>query len=237
MGKLLARYLSGECTQVWNDIRALGADVHSEPIHLDALDVAAETMRRACANVTAIVSRLEELRYDFAASSPLELAGPASIALVNDLDSKLGGSLPLSLRAWYSYVGTVDLRGAHPQLCQVASGDEDVREFRLADPLVIAPIEWLLEGYSQWSAGDWGGQPFKLELSPDDLQKANFSGGSYDIALDDPEGDGVFLDWHSFYFVDYLRCVFQWGGFPGWERYPDPPSREIEYLNRDLLPL
>ena len=99
MGKLLARYLSGECTQVWNDIRALGADVQSEPIHLDALDVAAETMRRACANVTTIVSRLEELRYDFAASSPLELAGPTSIALVNDLDSKLGGSLPLSLRA------------------------------------------------------------------------------------------------------------------------------------------
>jgi hypothetical protein len=45
MGKLLDRYLSEECTEVWNDIRALGADVQSEPIRLDALDVAAETMR------------------------------------------------------------------------------------------------------------------------------------------------------------------------------------------------
>ncbi len=98
MGKLLARYLSGECTEVWNEIRALGAEIQSEPLRIDALNVTAETMRRACANIAAIVSRLEALRYEFAASAPLQLPSPTSIALVNDLDSKLGGALPLSLR-------------------------------------------------------------------------------------------------------------------------------------------
>src|SRR5260370_41925641 len=97
-GKLLARYRSGECTEVWNEIRALGAEIQSEPLRIDALNVTAETMRRACANIAAIVSRLEALRYELAASAPLQLTSPTSIALVNDLDSKLGGALPLSLR-------------------------------------------------------------------------------------------------------------------------------------------
>src|SRR5712664_3467231 len=107
MGTLLLRYLAGECTEVWNEIRALGAEIQSEPLRMDALNVAAETMRRACANIAAIVTRLEAIRYEFDASAPKQLPSPTSIALVNDLDSKLGGALPLSLRAWYTHVGAV----------------------------------------------------------------------------------------------------------------------------------
>jgi hypothetical protein len=238
MGTLLDRYRAGECVQVWEDIRALGTTLQSAPISIEALAVAAETMRRARANIVAIVAHLEDLHFRFAASSPLEALGPTTTAQVNDLDSKLGGSLPLSVKAWYIHVGAVDLRGTHPSLCHVANVGEDVpRDFKLADPLVIAPIEWLLEGFSHWSSGLWGNQTFRLELSPDDLHKANISGGTYDMPLAGPQVDAVLLDWHSFHFVDYIRCVFAWGGFPGWERYPDPPTSEIEYLTRDLLPL
>ena len=171
------------------------------------------------------------------ASAHLQPPGASSFALVNDLDLKLGGAFPLSLRAWYTHIGAVDLRGTHHRLCPVPNGDDNARELRLADPLVIVPIEWLLESFSDWSSGIWGEQPFKLELWPDDLHKANLSGGSYDIALSGPCGDAVLLDWHSFYFVDYLRCVFEWGWFPGSERYPNAPTDEIEYLIRDLLTL
>ena len=232
------RYRAGECVQVWDEIRALGATPQSTPMGIDALEVAAETMRRARANIVEIVAHLEDLQFRFAANSPLEALGPATTARVNDLESKLGGSLPLSVKAWYTYVGAVDLRGTHPSLCHVASDEEDVpRDFKLADPLVVAPIEWLLEGFSHWSSGLWGDQAFKLELSPDDLHKANISGGTYDMPLSGPQADAVLLDWHSFYFVDYIRRVFEWGGFPGWERYPEPPRAEIEYLTRGLLPL
>jgi len=238
MGTLLDRYLAGECGQVWEEIRELGATAQSARIGVEAQVVAAETMRRARANIVTVVSRLEDLQFRFEASSPLESLGPDTAARVDDLDSKLGGSLPLSVKAWYIHVGAVDLRGTHPSLCHVASVEEEVPpDFKLADPLVIAPIEWLLEGFSHWSLGLWGDQKFKLELSPDDLHKANISGGTYDMPLAGTQADAVLLDWHSFYFVDYVRRVFEWGGFPGWERYPDPPASEIEYLTRGLLPL
>jgi hypothetical protein len=33
------------------------------------------------------------------------------------------------------------------------------------------------------------------------------------------------------------RKVFQWGGFPGWERSKNPPSKDLAELSEGLLPL
>jgi hypothetical protein len=35
--------------------------------------------------------------------------------------------------------------------------------------------------------------------------------------------------------VEYLRRVFEWGGFPGWRRHSAPPMKEIEALRHGLL--
>src|SRR5438270_5716592 len=45
--------------------------------------------------------------------------------------------------------------------------------------------------------------------------------------------DGVFTDWHKTTFVNYLRIAFKWGGFPGWERYPSRPEKELAALAED----
>jgi len=131
--------------------------------------------------------------------------------------------------------------GRHSALCFIADQNapsEEAHRLVFADPLVIAPIEKLVSDFDDWEAGYWGDQAFTLGLSPDDLHKANISGASYDVCLvGGPCGDAAFGDWHEVTFVEYLRSVFQWGGFPGWERYPDPPVEELNSLAKDLLPV
>ena len=38
-------------------------------------------------------------------------------------------------------------------------------------------------------------------------------------------------------FVEHLRKVFEWGGFPGWEGDPFAPKNELNYLRDGLLPI
>ena len=109
-----------------------------------------------------------------------------------------------------------------------SSRDEDA----LPDPLVIAPLEEVL---GETEEDDRGGDSFII--SPDDLQKAHISGDVYYVDLPDNKADVVFQDWKGDYFVAYLRRVFAWGGFPGWERHPNPPIKLIKELTRDLLSL
>ncbi|MGA2597681.1 MAG: hypothetical protein ABSH09_11920 [Bryobacteraceae bacterium] len=43
--------------------------------------------------------------------------------------------------------------------------------------------------------------------------------------------------WYETTFVGYIRKNFQWGGFPGWERYPNRPEKELQFLREGLLPI
>jgi hypothetical protein len=45
------------------------------------------------------------------------------------------------------------------------------------------------------------------------------------------------VDWKKGFFVEYLRRVFAWGGFPGWERHPNPPMDLIRELTHGLQPI
>jgi hypothetical protein len=41
--------------------------------------------------------------------------------------------------------------------------------------------------------------------------------------------------WYDATFVGYVRKSFQWGGFPGWERYSDRPEKELALLWEGLV--
>ena len=58
-----------------------------------------------------------------------------------------------------------------------------------------------------------------IDIAPDDLHKANTSGGDpYQIAVPDLSADGRLLgERHDLFFVKYLRLVFRLGGFPGYD--------------------
>jgi hypothetical protein len=184
---------------------------------------------------------------------------------IADAESFLRGPLPISLRAWYEEVEHVSFLGSHPTLNPASAparptmfvapsmlkgpgADERRRlaeslgfgvtsempespldQSALPDPLVVFPLEEVLD------VDEAGGGSFII--SPDDLQKANISGDMYYVDLPDRRADVEFQDWEKGCFVSYLRRVFAWGGFPGWARHRNPPTRLIQELARDLEPL
>lgn len=159
---------------------------------------------------------------------------PAGRNAKKDLDRserKLGGPLPISLRSWYEQVGAVSLMGYHEALNPKAG-------FESPDPLVIDPLKAAAEA---WFGRDleFEGDEIELPLAPDEVHKAFASGGDpYAMKLPDSAADGAFLnEWHHTTFVSYLRIVFQWGGFPGWERAAQRPQKELDYLRENLLAL
>ena len=74
-------------------------------------------------------------------------------------------------------------------------------------------------------------------IAPDDLHKADTSGGEpYEIAVPELRADGPLLwERHQLFFVDYLRLVFRFGGFSGYEGI-DPIPTELASLSQDLMP-
>jgi len=242
----LDRYLAGEHEQVWADLLALGPAVRDEPVYSDALAVARETMRRVRHNIELLIPRLRDIGYPFyrygvdvyTGLSPDEAAemhrlGPvhgSPAADVRDtiaaIEQKVGGPLPLSLRAFYEVVGTVNLTGRHP-------------EWRISpyslDALEVHSAEVALEGCDEWGPEEIMGVP----IAPDEYFKDGYGGaGPYIVRLPDPAADAPLLwERHDTTFVNYLRICFRWGGFPGLERAPNPPLSDLAYLTKDLLPI
>ena len=215
------RYIEGQHEKVWQELVALGAAVRTDPHAADALAVAYETMRRVEANVKTVTARLEGMGYQFAAV-PHTPPGKKLRKQVDKLEKELG-TLPLSLRAFYEITGSVDWTGRHPALSR---GSDTVA----ADPLVVFAAEDVLT-FAEPEDGDNA-----IPIGPDDLHKANVSGGApYEIAVPDTAADGKLLnERHDLYFVDYLRLVFRFGGLLGYEGIERVPE-EIAVLNAGLL--
>jgi hypothetical protein len=143
------------------------------------------------------------------------------------LEKLAGGPMPISLRAWYEEVGGVSLMGSHPVL-----NPKQPNENELPDPLVLLPLEAMLE-----QSGEAEGDGLEIVIAPDALHKADISGDAYYLRLPDSGADFVFDDGNGATFVNYLRKVFSWGGFPGWEQARNPPRELIAELSDGLLPV
>jgi hypothetical protein len=260
MPTLLDRYLAGEHRETWAEMVA-GVDRDGRPVDpADAEAVATETMRRVRRNVETVIERLSGRGYRFGFYPdgvravgwyPGPLVPPTarvgeSIAALEER----AGAVPLSLRAFWSEVGGVNLSGASE-----AWGDV------VADPLWVESVEskgdspevaWHLGEFEDWEANveEYGAEevgPFVLPLAPDDLTKANTSGGAaYGIALPNARADAPFEnEWHDVLFVEYLRiALMDWGGFPGLApddgnarvSPPEAPPAEVAFLLAGLLP-
>jgi len=136
---------------------------------------------------------------------------------------KKAGALPLSLRAFYHVVGEVDFIGTHPSIA--------ARESSVApDPLVVYGVHTAIEALEDDD---------RIILAPDALHKADTSGGDpYSMVVPAPYADApVEMDCGSMNFVEYLRDVFAWGGFPGWKQGDAVLPQEIRELSQGLLPI
>lgn len=239
----LDRYRAGEHEQVWKELVALGDEARSDAHAADALAVAYETMHRVERNVRLLAERLKEMNYRFVypgsgggvfgfgkfkAHEPL-VAPPADIhRQIAELEDQAGGSIPLSLRAFFELVGEVNFNGDHPS---IAPKDSAVTP----DPLMVCSARDAIA----MTDADYCDQddPIMIEFAPDALHKANVSGGApYSIVVPDAGADALVEDEpHNVTFVEYLRIAIAWGGFPGWEGQTDRPP-ELDRLREGLIP-
>ena len=240
MQSYIERYLAGEQVQVWAELLALGQAIRDDPLCQDAQAVARETMRRVRVNVKILTKRLAAYGYAFAdAPFPRWQAPHATVAAQIAALEKLVGPIPLSFRACYAAVGAVNFMGTHPTFDHREGDVWDA----LPDPLVIEPIESAIADCRERLEDpdpEWRWHlPIDVPIAPDSLHKANISGGGpYGFLAPDGAADCLLReDWHGTSFVNYLRLCFRWGGFPGLERYTDPPIEVVASLTRGLLPI
>jgi hypothetical protein len=210
----LARYRAGEREVVWAELVGLGASVRGPQFADQAVRVARETMARARQNVEEIHRRLTDVGYEF--QNPGEVHVPPAPEIRHRLDeqeSKIG-PIPLSLRAFYEVVGTVDFKQSVAQLVSIhrpeRSSAPELRYLGEYDPLVVARLNDQPE-----SRSDAGHRHF---FAADEFHKAGYSGGdNYHVVLPDARAD--FPIWGMYeideFFVPYLRATFAGGGFRG----------------------
>jgi len=244
-GSLLSRYQNGDFEAGWRDMVALGPDVRKKPFEKAAWAVAQETMRRAKRNIELLVERLKKLDYRFLHEelvySPCTKKEHKAL---RDMERK-GVIIPLSFRAFLEAVGTVDLIGSHPTLNPVDGG----RIRRPGGPILSSdPLEF--SGYlalellfDEWEDTISEDRPtVSWEVGADAEDKTWLGdeerNGCYTVQLPNSAADAVLEgEAHKTTFVEYLRLSFQWGGFPGWEKYEDRPEKELAFLREGLLPL
>ncbi len=155
------------------------------------------------------------------------------------------GPLPLALRALVRSVDTVDLSGSFPSWDPSAFNFDTDPEWPtfgvVSDALSLTPVE-TVEEYVNPATDEirrdfLDGKTFGLTLKPDHRLMANFAGGHVTIAVPsgsiDPVLDGVYGR-PGIRLTDYLRVVFSWGGFPGFEFAPSVPP-ELDALRNGLL--
>jgi hypothetical protein len=228
------RYLNGEYEQVWNELYELGSDIRNDPYYTQAWQVAVETMQRVRRNCETLISRLNGLGYVFGTfpdgsrysytPQPITFTDDAMEADCAELEESVG-VIPVSLKAFWQEVGSVDFVGMHPNW---QSG---------LDPLVVDPPEGALSFlYDEEEDTEELGQFFGL--APDDLHKDNTSGGDpYGVRLPNSAMDFSFLyERHNLLFVPYLRlAILRWGGFPGLDG-ENVEFEPLAYLTSGLEP-
>ncbi len=219
----------------------------------EAEEVLTEIMERARANVQIVVRRLSEIGYRFRDTRRKHVY---PLIGIDERLSKLeanGVFVPISLKAWFRLVGSVNLMGSHRD-CVVQGqrlynkpGRHDGTNVRYrpeyTDPLVVEDV-FLDETFENWrfrlenSSGSIL-EPCYIEIAPDARHKENVSGGAgYKMSLAQPTIDTVLHNEpHNVNFVDYLRIAFWWGGLPGAEFIPEFPMSMIEELRKGLLPI
>lgn len=268
VGDLTARYVSGEHARVWAELRGLGERIR-EPQHLaDAQAVARETMRRVRKNVETLRARLERVGYRFQYPDEVHVPPPAdAVARLDAIEEQLGGPFPLSLRAFYEVVGSVNFAQAHDQTIHdwLGPAPGELELLGDDDPLWVDPLD-SLEAYLQEAGGPDSVEAYLEEegarvskvyfcFAPDPFHKANVSGGeNFHAWLPNPHADFRIVGdvcagpelpdaWTqgSEWFLLNLRATFAGGGFRG---RPDfdarsrrRPRRMAKRLAEGLLPI
>ena len=222
----LERYRNGKSREVWGEMIALGGAVRDAAHFDDALSTARETMRRVRQNLEAARKRLAQAGYEFADPAAALVPPPPETPRMIEEIQEWSGPLPLSLRAFYEEVGSVDFRQSLKQLVQHRRPERatapELRVLGEEDPIQVFP---LVELHAQSKRM---GEAVYFCFANDEFHKANYSGGeNYHVELPEEAADFRIVGMYGVdeYFVDYLRETCRFGGFRGKiELDPDDPG-------------
>lgn len=242
LGDLLSRYNAGERESVWSQISLLGPI--DGQLRQEVFAVARSTMQRVKQNVELISCRLK-------AAGWLSLGGelhtqplPGDGRFVRAIENITGEKLPLTLLSFWTVVGGVDWVWDYNAKKEAPNFGLDIPLDEM-DPLCIdapATVEWQFEEWTEQTKQPDPDlvDPFFLSLAPDDLHKANISGGPpYGVNLPTTDIDPIFAnEAHLLPFLDYLRLSFAWAGFPGLELHSSEKGVKefIKKMSADLQP-
>jgi hypothetical protein len=217
-GHLVARYEAGHHDAVWKKLRDLGAGVrHGEALE-EATAVARQTIKRFADDLDTIVERLRKSGYVLASpESAVRRAAPDAAKKIAALEKRLGGPLPLALRAFYEVFDSIDLR---EETEPGTAWDSPFLELGRSDPLVIIPIAQLTVEAKDAGARD--GTEAEVYLAPTKAKKFDPDQEEVDdcplhVVLPDAGADARLRMWgqRERWFVDYLRVAVIGGGFVG----------------------
>ncbi len=197
-----------------------------EQFREEALGFALQLMVRVRSWAAETVEALQKSGYRFVYPERAIL-DPDSDASdwVRELRQK-GVHLSLAFEAWLRVIGGVNLMGTHPSWSRSAYAFDDSADRQepiYTDPLVVEmPKDYANYLYDEWleaRSQSEAQSPFRVEIAPDHLHKANVSGGlPYQLSAGRPAVDGfVWNERHGIGFVGYLRKAIEWGGFPGFD--------------------
>jgi hypothetical protein len=219
------RYISGKFVPVWDEMIALGDSIRAEPILSDALAVAREVVDRSHRNLRVIHDRLVGFGYEFAKpENALVEAGPEAVEQIRALEERFG-AFPLLIREWYLRLASVDFSQSQSQ--QVSPTESGVGGLGFNCTLIMQSLsrcqeqaEWLARQYAEDDrhAREYRGSTYTPEHFPPVLPLGPNASNCDMMGFRLPNlgVDGVFYNdgAGSTYFIDHLRTVFEWGGFP-----------------------
>jgi hypothetical protein len=232
------RYVSGERVPVWDEMIRSGASIREEPVLSDALAVVREVVERSHRNLVAIHDRLVGLGYKFAKSGcALVEAGPGAEGRIEEIEAALG-TMPLLLREWYLRFDAVDFSQSASQ--EVGSTESRVAGLGYNCTLIMRRLDACREHWECLRRQHdedvlTAREPERGTLGTDHLLAFLPIGPSatncelMGFDLPNPGVDGVYYNEGAgdIFFIDHLRKIFEWGGFPICQFYIKKRKRHL----------
>jgi hypothetical protein len=200
-------------------------------------------------NLNVLIDNLVSSGYQFASPNDVKGIPDPEVWVWSQGLEQQGIVIPISLRAFISEVGAIDLMGSNPEWPKSGYAGldrESGNDVWYTDPLVVGYVSEtnILGMYEGWQyqikeEGRENVGPFVIEFAPDHFHKANISGGvPYSINASVPSVDCLVLyERLNTSFLTHVRNAIEWGGMPGFKYIDEYDKNIIERLRSNLLPM
>ena len=249
MNKLYEAYSISRVHETWGVYCSESHRLSDTGFKNEVIEFSRAVFRRINENLNVLVDNLVLSGYQFASPNEVKRIPDPDVWQWSESLEQQGIVIPISLRAFISEVGAIDLMGSNPEWPKSAYAHldrESGNDVWYTDPLVVGYVSEtdILSMYEEWQYhieedGKENVGPFVIEFAPDHVHKANISGGApYSINASIPSVDSLVLNERlNTSFLTHVRNAIEWGGMPGFKYIGEYDENIIERLRANLLPV